>query len=298
MTGLGTIASTAKRRIGWLIRDQFPFRPVVRQVQGVELVLPWAHRLPDYAQWGPQYGQNLVELARLLAQGSALTVLDVGANVGDSAVQILNAADGQVLCVEADRAYLEFLHRNVDGDPRIHVVEALLAADDSASGTTAVRTGGTTRFMAGSAADAMPVVTPTQLREEFPAYESLRLVKSDTDGFDVILVPAIAEAWSDAKPVLFFEYDPYLTRLADNDPFVVWDQLAALGYTDVAVWDHGGTPVARSTTSAIRRPADLLDGQPLDRPRSRHYWDVAVVHRDDVAGREVLDRLVPASLSF
>ncbi|KRA38564.1 hypothetical protein ASD81_08090 [Nocardioides sp. Root614] len=290
------MASTVKRRVGWLVRDRFPFRPVVRHVQGVELVLPWSHRLPDYAAWGPQYGQNLVELARLLAQSDPLTVLDVGANVGDSAVQILNAVDGKVLCIEADTAYLEFLHRNVDSDARISVVEALLTVDDGRA-KTAVRTGGTTRFTDGDAADAMKTVSPGSLREEFPDFKSLRLVKSDTDGYEVILVPAIASTWAESRPVLFFEYDPYLTRLAGNDPYAIWGQLAELGYTDIAVWDHLGVPLARTTTTDVIVPAERL-GAPVDRPRSRTYWDVAVVHGDDTAGRAALDQLVPVSATF
>lgn len=262
----------------------------------MRLVLPWSHRLPDYAAAGEAYGQNLVELARLLARGPrTLTVLDVGANVGDSAVQILNAADGRVLCIEGDRAYLDFLHQNVDADDRIDVVEALLAVDEHGSATTAVRTGGTTRFAQGEGGDAMPTVSPVALRAEFPAFADLRLVKSDTDGYDVELVPAVAEAWRDARPVLFFEYDPYLVRLADLDPLAVWPRLEALGYRDIAVWDHGGTPVGRTTTAAIGAQSAALDEIPDGRPAARSYWDVAVVHEDDTEARRALDAMVPPS---
>ncbi|MBM0124321.1 FkbM family methyltransferase [Pimelobacter simplex] len=297
MTGLGTLASTAKRRVGWIIRDRFPFRPVVRHVQGVELVLPWSHRLPDYAVWQPTYGQNLVELARLLATTGPLTVLDVGANVGDSAVQILNAADGQVLCIEADKAYLDFLHRNVDRDSRVTVVEALLTVDGSDGGTTAVRSGGTTRFVEGAAGDAMPTVSPTSLRTDHPAFDRLRLVKSDTDGYDVDLVPAVAEAWQDVQPVLFFEYDPYLTRLVGRDPESVWARLAGLGYEHVAVWDNGGLTVGRTTVDKVAQQGRVLDEVPGGRARSRIYWDVAVVHRDDADGLKAITELVPDELA-
>lgn len=293
----GAVLPTAKRRLGWLIRDRFPFRPVVREVQGVTLVLPWSHRLPDYAHWGPSYGQNLVELARLVAASSApLTVLDVGANVGDSTVQILNAADGKVLCIEADPAYLEFLHRNVDADDRVAVVEALLAVDDDQAARTAVRTGGTTRFAEGGDADAMPMVSPAQLRADFPDFDKLRLVKSDTDGYDVVLVPAIAEAWADVHPILFFEYDPYLTRIAGHDPVEVWTRLEALGYRDVAVWDNGAAPLGRTTTAAAGGQGAVLDVPGNQRNRGRTYWDVAVVHVDDHAGQAAIQQLVPGTL--
>src|SRR4051812_12615255 len=98
ISGPGALAATVKRRAGWFIRDRFPHRQVVRDVQGVRLVLPWSPRLPDYTGPGSIYGQNLVELARLLAKAKPpLTVMDIGANVGDSAAQTLHAADGKVL---------------------------------------------------------------------------------------------------------------------------------------------------------------------------------------------------------
>lgn len=288
------MVATARRRAGWFIRDRVPNRKVVRDVQGVRMVLPWSHRLPDYAAASASYGQNLVDLAQLLAADSPLTVLDIGANVGDSALQILHAADGKVLCVEGDTAYLEFLHLNVDADARISVVEALLAVDDGAHRTKAVRVGGTTRFVTGNANDAMPSVTPTALRAAFPDFGELRLVKSDTDGYDVSLIPAVAEAWADGPPVLFFEYDPYLTRLAGLDPLDVWPRLANLGYADIAVWDHGGTPVGRMTPANIGAKAAVLDDIPGERPAARSYWDVAVVHGDDELGKAALDQLIPS----
>jgi FkbM family methyltransferase len=282
------------RRARWAVRDRLGSRTVVRKVQGVNLSMPWSHRLPDYAARDGRYGQNLVDLAALLAEDDELTVLDVGANIGDSAVQILHAADGRVLCVEADPFYLRYLHLNADPDPRITVVEALLAPGASQDAASAVRVGGTTRFAEGVAADAMPVVAVTALRELHPEFDRLRLVKSDTDGYDTTLIAAIAETWSDASPVLFFEYDHVLTNLAGHDPLTVWDSLAGLGYTDVAVWDNDGHPLGRTTIDRVAGQASILDG--LVNDRGYHYWDVAVVHGADATGLAAVQTLVPGDL--
>ncbi len=293
MPNLRDLPSTVRRRTGWWVRDRFPNRKVVREVQGVQMVLPWPHRLPDYAGNGP-YGQNLVQLAAALAEPSApMTVLDVGANVGDSALQILNATDAQILCVEADPYFLEYLHLNVDEDPRVAVVEALLTPDPQTEATTAVRTGGTTRFAEGNVGDALPTVTPDALREDYPSFANLRLVKSDTDGYDVALVPAIAEAWGAVHPVLFFEYDHRLSRMAGNDPLDVWPKLADLGYRDVAVWENGGLPLGRTTVADIGARTAPLEGKVGIRAQT--YWDVAVVHADDTAGLAAIEALVPAA---
>jgi FkbM family methyltransferase len=283
-----------RRHAAWAVRDRFPHRKVVRDVQGVRLVLPWSHRLPDYAGDGSQYGQNLVRLAAELGTGeSPLTVLDIGANVGDSTRQILHAVDARVLCVEGDPAYLEYLHLNCDADPRVTIVEALLATAE-ATPTRAVRSGGTTRFETGGPAGGFPVVTAAGLRETHPDFARLRLVKSDTDGHDVALVPLVAQTWRDDPPVLFFEYDHRLSRTAGHDPLAVWPQLAALGYRSVAAWDNGGVPLGHTTVDEIGALAAVLD-VPVGR-RAQHYWDVALAHEADQAGLAALRRLVPDPL--
>jgi FkbM family methyltransferase len=278
------------RRLGWAVRDAWPDRAVVREVQGVRMTLPWSHRLPDYARVMPAYGQNLVRLAELLAEGDEpLTVLDVGANVGDSTLQILAATDATVLCVEADAYFLNYLHRNVDGDPRVTVQESLLTAGASDVPMAPVRVGGTTRFEPGTSDLTASSVSTDQLRADHPAFESLRLAKSDTDGYDVELIPAIARTWADSTPVLFFEYDHKLSRLAGNDPLAVWAELAGLGYEAVAVWDNYGRPVGHFAIADVATAAAVLD-EPVD-GRAQVYWDVAVVHGKDAAGLTAIQSL-------
>ncbi|WP_310962196.1 FkbM family methyltransferase [Nocardioides terrisoli] len=294
---LADVAGLVRRHAIWMVRDRFPHRKVTREVHGVRMVLPWSHRLPDYSGPGSVYGQNLVELAAALGGGEApLTVLDVGANVGDSALQVLHAVDARILCVEGDPDYLEFLHLNTDADPRVSIVEALLATDDRGGSLSAVRGGGTTRFEASAGGDGFTTVTVDRLRAEHPDFQRLRLAKSDTDGYDVALVPLIAEAWREQPPVLFFEYDHQLSRLAGHDPLAVWDKLATLGYLDVAVWDGGGRALGRTTIDAAPAQAGSLEGR--GGGRARKYWDVAVAHADDAQGREVLRQLVPGSLAL
>lgn len=291
---LGTALNAVRLKASWAIRDRFPDRKVVRNIQGVEMVLPWSHHLPDYTRGNSPYGKNLVALAAgLAATGDELTVLDIGANVGDSALQILDAAGGRVLCVEGDPYYFEYLDLNVGTDERVTVVEALLATGETAEALTPVRSGGTTRFEVAGESVGVPTVSAADLRAAHPEFARLRLAKSDTDGYEVLLVPAIAKAWADQPPVLFFEYDRRLTRMAGNDPEPIWDELAALGYDTVAIWDNGGRALGRAPIADLPRLSQQVD--PTG-PRDRRYWDVAVTHADDAAAREVLHRLVPETM--
>src|SRR5580704_12731074 len=159
-------------------RRLWPQRVVKRRVQGVDLYLPWSHALPDFALLGPRYGQNLIALAVALDKGSEpgggpMRVLDIGANIGDSAAQIIATTGSEVLCVEGDPYWVDFLHRNLGDEPRAVIEESLLTPDDSEwADVSPVRGRGTTRFEAGTGSpDALPSLAMSALRAKHPAFD-------------------------------------------------------------------------------------------------------------------------------
>jgi FkbM family methyltransferase len=265
-------------------RRAWPHRVVHRHVQGIDLTMPWFHQLPDYARLFPDYGQNLVEVAAAIAasESESFGVIDIGANIGDSALQILARVDARVLCVEGDTYWLEYLRRNVEAEARICVEAALVLPNDvSPEALRAERTKGTTRFVAGETSGSnIGRVDAATLRERHPEIGQVRLVKSDTDGYDAQIVPAVARAWQDTHPVLFFEYAPELSRRAgDAAPEQVWASLSTLGYDRVLVWDNYGLPLG--TVALIDTPKAALVFNGTADARRYEYWDVAVIHRED-----------------
>ena len=278
-------------------------RTVRRRVQGVDLFLPWSHSLPDFAKRRPYYGQNLVALARALGARQPegpISVLDIGANVGDSAAQIMAATPAHVLCVEGDPYWARYLRMNLGADSRVTIVEALLVPDDAGDHTAkAVRSShGTTHFAIDSAAsDGLPRLSVAELQRSHPALSPLRLVKSDTDGFDVMLVPAVADAFRHDGPALFFEYDPVLSRSATTaDPYAMWDHLGTLGYEHVAVWDNTGDALGRLRVHEAAEAARSLEPRPVH--LGYDFWDVAAVRGDDSAGIAALDELMDAPFTL
>jgi FkbM family methyltransferase len=273
-------------------------RSVQRTIQGVSLKLPRSHMLPVYAKVKPSYGQNLVQLAAGLAVHSPadqqpLRVVDIGANVGDSALQINAATGAHVLCIEGDPYWAEYLHRNVDGNADITVEGVLLLPEASElAASSPVRDHGTTHFVQNSDGPAaLPSATASALRARNTDFDRVRLIKSDTDGFDPVLVPAAAQAWADSGPVLFFEFDPELARKAGYDPNDIWDVLTDLGYTRLAIWDNAGDPLGQLAMAEAGTAAATLEPKPTE--LGYHFWDVAACREDDSAARLVLDELVP-----
>jgi len=199
-----------------------------------------------------------------------------------------------VLCVEGDPYWVRYLRTNLDPEPNAVIAEVLLAPEHTDwSAASPVREHGTTRFVHDADGDrSQPMATATELRHRYPEFDQLRLLKSDTDGFDPVLVPAVASAWADTHPVLFFEFDPILARLTGNqEPNKLWEELADLGYDRLAIWDNTGDPLGQMDTRDAAEHARTLEPRPVQ--HGYHFWDVAACHTTDHTARDVLDRLVP-----
>jgi len=253
---------------------------VQRDVQGVQLLLPWSHRLPDHTKRFPLYGTNVVALARFLGrtEEGPLQVVDVGANVGDTALQILAEVDARVLCIEGDAYWKNWLVRNVGEDARVTIGAYLLSPSSVESGSfAAVRALGTTTFRSTDGlGDACPSLTVRELRQRHAAFDRVRLIKSDTDGFDTTLIPELAAAYEETSPVLFFEYDPGQSRRfgVDNEPEQVFERLGRLNYSHFAYWSNYGDFLGMATLAEIGPLAACLNPP---RRVAYEYWDVAAV---------------------
>ena len=274
----------------------FRNRTVRRKVHGVDLYMPWSHVLPDYARGKSLYGRNLIELAEAIHRGPSeeFRIVDIGANIGDTALLVLNHVDGKALCIEGDEYWARYLHMNVGEDPRVTIEEVMLAPSEmDSTGLSVVRheSGSSVFVKDGEKGETTTWVSADDLRERNPDFADVRLIKSDIDGYDPILVPEVARAWSDSRPVLFFEYCPEATHeVAGYDPKLLWDDLAELGYSRLAIWDNTGDPLGQLDVTEASAASDDVDP-----PRSElgySFWDVAACREDDAEALAAFDQLV------
>jgi FkbM family methyltransferase len=295
-TRAGRLAARARVSTRERLRRRFGKIVVTREVAGAKLAMPWAHRLPDYVKAFPSYGRNLVDLAEALHGAEPLKVIDIGANIGDSALQILARVDARILCVDGDPYWLPFLRRNTGDEARIALEAALVVEQVGAATLAPVRQSGTTRFVSSAAPVGAAQITSQDLRDRHPEFADVRLIKSDIDGYDCRVVPLLARAWTDADPVLFFEYDPGLTRrTGDDHPERIWDELERLGYVHAAVWTNFGTPVGHGYIADLRAASDVF-ARP-DESRAYDYWDVALAKDADSAAAAAFRQLAPEPLT-
>jgi FkbM family methyltransferase len=268
-----------------------PDKPVRRVIRDVEMVMPRRHMLHYLAAPSSPYGLNLIRLAEELAsRDGTLTLLDVGANIGDSAPIVLDKVPGRAVCVEPDPAWLKYLHLNTDHREDIAVEGSALLPPGMSTGFTVVHHDlGSSRLAPSEEGAGPPAISTDDLLVRHPDLADVRLIKTDTDGYDVLLVPALARTFASSRPVIFLEFELIATGLATPDltPESVWEQLIELGYEDAVLWTNVGELIGPARVdSLIKRTGELR--REVDRG-STVFWDVAVAHRDDKAGLQVLE---------
>lgn len=202
--------------------------PLVRyRIGGIELELPLSHELPFYRKDHPRYAENVGRIAAELGG----PVVDIGANVGDTAAVIRAASPVPILCVEGDDRFFAILRRNAERfDPPVELEHAYVDAPARAG---VERGRGTARLVGGDA--TVRTRTLGEILADHPRFAEPALVKIDTDGYDVPILLAELDLLERLKPALFFEYDPYLGA----DP-VVFRRLAEIGYATVHVYENTG----------------------------------------------------------
>src|SRR5262249_13783837 len=102
-----------------VLRKYRPVKPERKIVHGVEMLFPPAHTLPSMVSVFPRYDTLLPEFLQFLREErpTKLLVVDVGANVGDTAALAaakVGADNIRFICLEADEQYLPFLKTNVE----------------------------------------------------------------------------------------------------------------------------------------------------------------------------------------
>jgi len=209
-------------------------------VGGAELLLPLSHELPFYRHDHPRYDRAI----GVIAAEAGGPVVDIGANVGDTAAEIRSRTGVPILCVEGDDRFFTILKRNA---LQLEPVELEHAFVEAPAHGRVERGAGTARVVAGDKTlRAKPLAG---ILEEHPAFAEPALVKLDTDGMDVPIVLANLEWLSSTKPVLFFEYDPHLGATPD-----VFERLREIGYRRMDVYENTGELVR-----TVDLPGDIHD---------------------------------------
>jgi FkbM family methyltransferase len=240
--------------------------------------VPLSHPLPRIVAQDETYLQPLAALAAaLVATSGPGPAIDIGANIGDTAVVIASGGLTAVTCVEGNAMFLPILRENARLAGRrgwnFRVLDRFVLDDGEPIDYRIETKGGTASLVPaggrGSGRTAPLMITASELLRPF---DEIALVKIDTDGLDLrILRSLIAALNGRALRAVFVEYTPALEQVGDE-----FDLLAGVGLDAVLVYDHLGRFVAQTDARDRGRIEELA----ASARRRDVYYDIVAIPAD------------------
>jgi FkbM family methyltransferase len=209
------------------------------QLGELQISLPSSHALPNYQSRFRLYDKFLPHLACDL-DGTGV-IVDIGANIGDTAVLLSQYCSNHILCIEPDDEYFGFLERNIH-DLRLNsrVTLSKSAIGDEGLSVTLEKFAGTAKAIRTEEEFGINLVSLASVLRKAELYDrEIGLVKVDTDGLDYSILEGSISILEEKKPIVYWE-NTVETRedlLSSNSTI---RGLAAIGYTDFACFDNFG----------------------------------------------------------
>lgn len=252
------------------------------RVGNYDLKLNKSHSLPFNIKNYPDYNKNLPRLVRFLNQSyPGLSVIDVGANVGDTVLFIKEKANVPVICFEGDPYYSHLLKRNTAPFNDVTIFDFFLSDQDET-----IRVGfnidqGTLSVKEEEGGKTVNLRSIDSIVSEKPqVFEKTKVLKVDTDGFDMKILRGAWHLMETNAPVLFFEYDRKFLHQQDEQGIDMLEKLADKGYHRLFFYDNFGRFITSLTVAdmkAVQSMHDYIAGYKAPFP----FYDIAFFHKND-----------------
>ncbi len=258
------------------------------KVGNFEIFVNRTHALPRYLREKPSYSANfprVVSLVRALYPN--LVVLDVGANIGDTVALVRSATDCPMVCIEGDDFFFSILKKNITQFNNVHAYQYFLGEKDTSVVTNDTKRQGTfsidTKANTRHANTIQTHTLDTFLKKENPCKNrDAKVLKIDTDGYDLKILRGGKHFIEENHPVLFFEYDrAMLTRVGD-DGLETLEWLKRVGYSSIIFYDNAGRFIFSTTLRDMNLVRQMYQ-YTLGKESAFPYYDICLFHEDDSA---------------
>ncbi|WP_254014306.1 FkbM family methyltransferase [Limnofasciculus baicalensis] len=238
-----------------------------------------SHNLPQIKAHNPYYDTALPRICKFVKEKQGhLTLIDVGANIGDTVSLITDLVTGSFLCIEPDKKYFELLVRNTENIQNVTVENVLVSEEEESSNISLVQVRGTAYISASENGDISTdweTTTIDKLAEKHQDFLKTNIVKIDTDGYDYKVIRGAKKLMSESNPVLFFELSPNHLTSVGEEPISIFDYLFKMGYSQAMFYDCLGYPLAILETNKWETLSQVLHYASI---KKHFYYDVLLFH--------------------
>ncbi|MGH1337368.1 MAG: FkbM family methyltransferase [Aureispira sp.] len=231
------------------------------------------HLLPEYQRDNKLYDRFLPVLAQFITAGQ--TIIDVGANIGDTAIMLRSTSQAQLLCVEPSDLYFPLLEKNIAQLPvgrkeNIRCVKALVSRNEVKG--TLKHINGTATIVEGSDTPNYVVTSLDTLAQDT---HNLALIKVDTDGYDYDVLLSGKETLKTQQPILYWE-----NQIDNEDQQKGYEQLYQLleenNYKYLYIFDnYGNLMVEKASFQTLKSINAYIRSMELyNCTRTMYYTDI------------------------
>ncbi len=244
-----------------------------------ELQIPKDHLLVKLRKQQPYRDLCIGITAKFVAaKRPDASIVDVGANIGDTAAIIANYVHNKLILVEASDYFFGILTQNARQFTNELVLKRAMVASGRSTRGNLQHWGGTAHFQEEANSGTQ---IETQRLEDI-AGSNVGFVKIDTDGFDVEILRSSLDWLKVEHPAVLFE-NQIRNEGDEKDASALFDELGEIGYIYFVVWDDAGFRIVSTTSRDILKHLNLYL---LRRSQKRVAGgicnlDVLCLHEDD-----------------
>jgi FkbM family methyltransferase len=233
------------------------YDPEVRcYIEGKQLHMNFSHMLPIYKKLFPLYDTAIIRIMNYLRakcdnKEHELNVIDVGANIGDTAAHILASENSNVnvICVEGNEKFIYFLKKNYANNNQVHIIEVFLADYEQKSDIKVITKAGTASLLSlhenEKSNTYSNLITLDNAILTDDRYKNIKIdfVKVDTDGYDYKVLRGAKQILAKYHPLVLFELDPFFLKNHDEIYMSIFKYFKKLSYKSIILYDNFGYPI-------------------------------------------------------
>ena len=205
-------------------------------VEGKYLIVNTTHQFPFTISQNKLYSTNLPRLCKYVSEKyPAVTVIDVGANIGDTVFLIKQEVDCEILSIEGNKDYISLLECNNKQYKNVATENCLVGSEDGKEVVKAISDGfGTTYFIReegeGVETKGAEFKTLETIISSYPKFKDFKILKIDTDGYDCEIIRGNINYIAVKRPIIFFEYAPPWLPNGKDSEISIFSDMCNIGY--------------------------------------------------------------------
>jgi FkbM family methyltransferase len=208
--------------------------------------------------------------------------VDVGANVGDTLAVIKGKAAMPVICVEGDPVCYELLEENARQFEEVFLVKTFLSDKPGETKVELQKSGWNTTLTEAKtdgSGQRLQFQTLDQVVQGLNRQARVKLLKVDTEGYDLRILRGAAGILERDQPVITFELNRENVEPLGDSVGDFFDYLVKLNYHHFILNDPVGGFICALNEQNRHVLLDLYQYSYLGRPI--YYFDIWVFHRSD-----------------